>query len=267
MKTLKLSSDAAAVIKASVITETKLVLPAAPRLAPALYKEVNKVIEAAGGTWNRGAQAHLFTSDPRERLASAVDTLVLNLDLTVAAPKLQAAAKKKELQAFYTPAALARRVVQLADVNGKWVLEPSCGAGALVEAAFEAGAKTVIGFDVDADALLKIPLRSNLVLKTQDFLTTLPPADEVAKVDRIVMNPPFTKGQDIKHVLHALQFLRRGGRLVAIMYPESTSKTAFLDGLPPGAQFTLREHVPAGAFKESGTEIATVIVVIDKAGA
>ncbi|HHK0428589.1 TPA: methyltransferase, partial [Pseudomonas aeruginosa] len=35
--------------------------------------------------------------------------------------------------------------------------------------------------------------------------------------DRIVMNPPFSKGRDIQHVQHAYSLLKPGGRLVAIM--------------------------------------------------
>lgn len=274
MKTLSISPEVAAVIKASLITETKLVLPSAPRLAPALYKEVNKVIEAAGGTWNRGQQAHLFTSDPRERLATAVQTRVLNLDLAVAAPKLQAAAKKKELQAFYTPASLAARVVALADVSGKKVLEPSAGGGALVQEAFAQGADQVVAVEVDTEAFMSLgkvdvpPMNKpgvRFASYEADFLTldrlSLP------EVDRVVMNPPFAKGQDIKHVAHAYQFLKPGGRLVAIMSPMAITKPAFARSFPKGLGPTKIEPVPSGAFSESGTNTATVIIVIDKPAA
>ena len=35
--------------------------------------------------------------------------------------------------------------------------------------------------------------------------------------DRILMNPPFENGQDIDHVRRAFDFIKPGGRLVAIM--------------------------------------------------
>ncbi|ULQ47391.1 hypothetical protein JN531_003700 [Flagellatimonas centrodinii] len=35
--------------------------------------------------------------------------------------------------------------------------------------------------------------------------------------DRIIMNPPFSDGRDMKHVRHAYDLLRPGGRIVAIM--------------------------------------------------
>ena len=71
------------------------------------------------------------------------------------------------------------------------------------------------------------------------------------------MNPPFTKGQDIKHVNHALQFLKPGGKLVAIMAGNDKSK--WFDSLEWCYEI---EDVPAGAFKESGTNVATIIVTI-----
>lgn len=271
MKTLNLSREAAAVIAASIITETKLVLPP-KQLPPPLYKEVNKVLEAAGGTWNKREKAHLFTSDPRERLATAASTLVLNLDLSVAAPKIQAAAKKKQLQAFYTPATLARRVAELADVAGKTVLEPSAGGGALVQACFEQGARRISAVEIDTAAFMSLgkvdvpPMDHpgvRFATYEADFLA-MNPRDFIDRVDRVVMNPPFAKGQDIKHVHHAFRFLVPGGRLVAIVAAETPAKDAFLRGLPTPS---LVEHVPSGAFKESGTNVVTRIVVIDKPGA
>lgn len=91
------------------------------------------------------------------------------------------------------------------------------------------------------------------------------------RFDRIVMNPPFADGQDVKHVIHAYGLLSEGGRLVSIMSPSwrfnSASKfVAFrewLDILAADGRLTV-EDLPAGTFKESGTDIATVIVALQK---
>ena len=37
------------------------------------------------------------------------------------------------------------------------------------------------------------------------------------KYDRIIANPPFTKNQDIDHVMQMWNFLKPGGRIVSIM--------------------------------------------------
>lgn len=250
------------VLKRSTITADRVILPPGQLPTP-LYRAVNSALEHAGGTWNKKANAHLFTSDPRERLGLVVATGAQAVDLTIAAPKLKACAHKKATQAFYTPFVLAARVVEIAQVSGKDVLEPSCGAGALIRECITMGARFVTGFDIDLDAVFAID-REFPINKAQahreDFLTVKP-----AEIyPRIVMNPPFTRGTDIAHVLHATRFLAPGGRLVAIMYPGSSAKPKFLNGLAPGCQFSMRQHVEAGTFKDSGTSIATEIVVIDR---
>ena len=44
-----------------------------------------------------------------------------------------------------------------------------------------------------------------------DFLSLTP--ERLGAFDRIVMNPPFTHGADVKHILHARQFLNRNRRI------------------------------------------------------
>jgi predicted RNA methylase len=278
MKQIQISPEVLDVLRRSSLTATHLTLPAAPRLDPKLYKEVNKVIEHAGGVWSRKEQAHVFTSDPRERLGLAAEAGALKVDMSVAAPKLQAAAKKKDLQAFYTPSILASRVVELAKVAGKTVLEPNGGGGALIKEAFAQGAEQVIAVEIDTEAFMKLgelevpPMDKpgvRFATYEADFLKLT--TRDLPLVDRVVMNPPFSKGQDLKHVQHALKFLRPGGRLVAIVSPMLRRQPAFslLVNPPPGGEQYSYESfiVPAGTFKESGTNIETVVIVIDKPAA
>ena len=71
------------------------------------------------------------------------------------------------------------------------------------------------------------------------------------------MNPPFTQGQDVAHILHARSLLRPGGRLVAIC-GNGPKQRAVLEPLA-----AVWIELPSGAFKKSGTNVATAIVVID----
>lgn len=92
--------------------------------------------------------------------------------------------------------------------------------------------------------------------------------------DRIVMNPPFSKGRDIQHVQHAYSLLKPGGRLVAIMgegaFFQSNKAAenfrAWLDGL--GAT---SERLPEGSFMDPALPVNTGVnarmVVIDKPAA
>lgn len=92
--------------------------------------------------------------------------------------------------------------------------------------------------------------------------------------DRIVMNPPFSKGRDIQHVQHAYSLLKPGGRLVAIMgegaFFQSNKAAenfrAWLDGL--GAT---SERLPEGSFMDPALPVNNGVnarmVVIDKPAA
>ena len=79
------------------------------------------------------------------------------------------------------------------------------------------------------------------------------------------MNPPFENGQDIDHVRHAFGMLRPGGILVAIMSPgpffrSDRKAAAFREWFD--AMGGERRDLPAGAFRESGTGVATVLVTV-----
>jgi hypothetical protein len=79
------------------------------------------------------------------------------------------------------------------------------------------------------------------------------------------MNPPFAGQADIEHVTHALNFLKPGGKLVAIMSAGVTfrqdRKAADFRALIWGMGGTI-EELPEDAFKQSGTSVRTVLVEV-----
>jgi hypothetical protein len=238
---VSLTPEIRAVLDRSTITATSLALPASPRLEPKLYKAVNAALEAAGGKWNKSAKVHLFPSDPRPLLGMAlVAGSIVN--------KVKAA--KKERQAFYTPMAVADIVAELADVRGKYVLEPQAGGGALADACMKCGAKNVYCIEIDPIEADRLRTKTFYTL-TADFLSI----ETETLYDRVVMNPPFTKGADIKHVNHARRFLKPHGRLIAILPDKEYTKIG---------PYKVLKRLPAGAFRESGTMIATQVIQIIK---
>lgn len=215
------------------------------------YARVKKVIEAAGGKWARSAAAHVFPGDAQE----AVDSLILTGNVTVPA----------DLGQFDTPPEVAAMVIEAANITpGMRVLEPSAGTGALVAPAVEDGGK-VYWCEIDpkrhAALALRFPERSRL----GDFLQADP--DRYAPFDRVVMNPPFAPGQaDIHHVMHALQFLKPGGRLVSIMsagviFRENRLTTIMRDTIRRTGGTVRR--LPPKSFRISGTNVETVLVTMD----
>ena len=172
----------------------------AEQLDRKLYQDVAKALELIGGKWKSGkVQGFVFQQDPSNMLAEIAGGEKRNL--------------KKEFQFFATPASLADELVRIADIgNHDTVLEPSAGQGAIIRAINAVSVVTPDCYelmDLNVKMLAKTGLRYNLL--GADFLK------HAGKTySRIVANPPFTKNQDIDHLLAMYECLSRGGRLVCI---------------------------------------------------
>lgn len=166
-----------------------------------------------------------------------------------------------QIPGYYpTPKALVELMIEKADIHmGLRVLEPSAGHGSIVDG--------LQGLYVDVDAcelnhtLAQILKDKGIKVVGDDFMLYL---NEV-KYDRVLMNPPFEKGQDVEHVTRAYDMLRHLGRLVAIMSPGWTFRTG-----PKAEAFRALveecgtwETLPDGSFKDSGTGTSAVIVTLD----
>lgn len=226
-----------------------LVTPPAERLDTKVYGELKKVLEAAGGTWNTKRGAFTFSRDPRPQLAE-----VLSVGKVIST--------KKATQAFYTPAALVLRVLAYAPTLAELsVLEPSAGEGAFADVLAERGAD-VVCVELDSESAAVLAKKHTVI--EGDFLEC---AVSPAGHDLVVMNPPFAKGQDMQHVAHAFKFLKPGGTLLAIMgthftFAASAAAKSFRAFV--AANGAVLEEFEAGAFKESGTAVPTVLVKLTR---
>lgn len=166
---------------------------------------------------------------------------------------------------FPTPAPVVARMIDAAEIppGGCRVLEPSAGSGAILDQVREAAPGCEFIVYERNNSLREILTAKGYTLDGADFTRSDPSAE---KVDRVLMNPPFEKSQDIEHVMRAYSHLAPGGRLIAIMSPGAFFRTdsagvafrewfALLDGQ------TIAE-LPAGTFKESGTGVASVMIEI-----
>jgi methylase of polypeptide subunit release factors len=168
---------------------------------------------------------------------------------------------------FPTPRPVANKVYNYADITPEHsVLEPSAGNGWLADAIAERSGRKPSQIDV---VEYNYDLRQILTLKGyhvvgNDFLEY-----DKQKYDRIVMNPPFEKDQDIIHVKHAYSLLKPHGRVVAIMSSgvkfRSTGQAPAFRSWVDEKGGTI-EDLPEGSFKSSfiTTGVNTVIVTIDK---
>lgn len=244
---MKITKQVGEILDACKIEGNVLFLPEI-ELPRDLYLATNKILTALGGKWNRKAGGHLFDSDPTEAF-----------DATVQAGEV--IDPKKFFQFFETPKPVVDRMIELAELkNSDMVLEPSAGKGAIAYA-LKPLVKTVVCYDINPE-MVKV-LSNDFLPLCADFLEM----ELVPDCDAIVMNPPFSKFQDIDHVLKAFECLKPEGRLVAVMSEGTffrTTKKAlkfrkWLDEV--GAHI---EKVPDKAFKSSGTLVNTRIVMIRK---
>ncbi|PYQ57641.1 MAG: SAM-dependent methyltransferase [Acidobacteria bacterium] len=145
-------------------------------------------------------------------------------------------------------------MVELAEIEPEHrALEPSAGTGNLLKAIGPSPDKVAVEINPGLVELLARAGFSGLHIHQGDFLEC---NGEIGAFDRIVMNPPFSKGVDIKHIRHALDHLRPGGVLVALCANGSRQRNA----LQPLAD--LWEDLPPGSFKEAGTGVNVALLVI-----
>jgi protein-L-isoaspartate O-methyltransferase len=219
------------------------------QLSKKIYSDVKKTLEKIGGKWNTKAQGFVFEHDPLPLIQRVI--LGENVNL------------KKDFQFFATPSGLVEKMILLADLKKTdVVLEPSAGRGAIVEQLIPLVAK------VEMCEFMKqnrdyLERERGYEVAWGDFLAL----NINWKYDKIIANPPFTKNQDITHVMKMYEHLKSGGKLVAIMsqswltgsQKKQVEFREFLESL--GASI---EKIDSGEFKESGTSVATTLVVIDK---
>ena len=150
--------------------------------------------------------------------------------------------------------------------EGHRVLEPSAGTGVLVDAIHAHNLNS--GYVSDIIAVeLNSTLAHRLAFNSALGAARVTPGDfleqngNLGTFDRVVMNPPFINGADIKHIQHALHFLKPGGRLVALCANGSRQRETLMPLAERSGGWW--EDLPAGTFAEQGTNVNTALLVIE----
>ena len=173
-------------------------------------------------------------------------------------------------QLFPTPAELAARMVEEADIEATQdVLEPSAGTGVICKAILESEPNAKL-FAVEVNPSL-CELLSQTITPREDAAQGicrnvlqgdfLEQNGNLGTFDRVLMNPPFQDGADIKHIQHAVHMLKPGGRLVAIC-ANGPRQQAILKPLAENSGGWW-EDLPAGTFASQGTNVNSALLVIE----
>ena len=214
-------------------------------LAREEYVAANKVLKALGGKWNRKQKAHVFDRDIEAEMQAVIESGSVY-------------DKKKDLQIFETPPEVAQQMIGLAEIdiehtsiNGDVyrILEPSAGTGNLLRAMPYGPQRVAVEIDHENAEKLK----GLAEVYEMDFLQC---NGNLGHFDRVIMNPPFKNGMDIKHIEHAEAHLKPGGRLVALCANGPRQQAAFQD------RADYWEELPAGSFKAEGTNVSVALMVL-----
>ncbi len=240
------------------LEETNLFLPDY-QIPVQQYQKVKRAIFGIGGIWDTSSQSFRFKTNPSELFARICQGDKIDL----------LASFKKKTQYFPTTERVLRKMEDYIDIgNGRRVLEPSAGEGAICD--FLAQQFPMSKFDWTLEACEKhAPFQEVLTEKGYNVIGT--DFLDMPKPERgyhlIVANPPFSNGQDVQHFWKMYSLLAPGGRIVTVMsnsWREAKDKASVELREWLGYMFYSLEELPKGSFKQSGTQIAASFLVVDK---
>ncbi len=247
-KTVQLDASLTSEAALLSVSDNRIILPAQHLKH---YADLKRLLETSSGTYSsKGYFSFQDGVDAEEVLAAVRQGKALN--------------GKKASQSFFTPEDMAYEVCRApGNLEGKRVLEPSAGDGALADIARAAGAEVVVVENHRPNVLALE--KKGYDVWDKDFLSLTP--DELGLFDAILANPPFSNNQDIDHVMHMFRFLKPGGTLSVITsqrWKTGSQKAhvefrAFLD-----AQGAVIHEIEGGAFRDSGTLVPTLRLCLVK---
>lgn len=236
-------NNANELLKHFTADDNKILLPNF-QLDRELYLECKEIIESYG---------YRYIAGSKKRFEKPNVVAKYDLERMINGVELKSA---QELFDYYpTPEYIVNIAQELLQHDNKSIiLEPSCGTGNLIK-----GLESFVdAIEINSDCV-KILKEKNINVIHDDFLTFNPSM----KYDYIIMNPPFSKKQDVLHIIKAFSLLNEGGVLVAIASSNVLSKSKELQDicdkhLEYSDMFTNKE------FKSSGTNINTMILKLKK---
>jgi len=253
---MKIKEDVYEIIKRGEISEcgVNYFLPDI-KLDRKLYTDTNKVLESLGFKWNRKSKYHINKENVYDKFQNLVETGEW-LDV------------KKEFQFFPTPLKLVDKLIDMVEWKEDIkVLEPSFGSGNILFKIPDMKL-SVYGIELNPHMIIDvektIPNNSNSYsILGSDFLGY----ENSILYDVIIMNPPFTKNQDIKHFLHAYDMLSDNGQIICILSSGSISNSRKINNdfnkfLSDNNAEIIK--LDKGEFKESGTMVSSIIIKICK---
>lgn len=209
------------------------------------YKDVRKALINSGGTYKRNT--FVFKTDAQPYIDRLINGDSVNI--------------KKEFQFYETPPEISAYMVQLANITANSViLEPSAGSGNIIKEIHKTlPSHPVYAYELMPENINILNNMENVILLGDDFMK----AERENNFSTIIANPPFNKNQDIDHIRLMYELLEQGGTLISLcsqhyLFAQGRKETIFREFILNTE--TIVEELEAGTFKESGTNIKTILI-------
>lgn len=157
---------------------------------------------------------------------------------------------------FPTPKPVIDQMLEIVSLeDGMLILEPSAGLGDIIHQVKLRCNCTIDAYEVNY-SLCNILKMKGYHAEQQDFLTVKPQP----KYDLVLMNPPFERKDGVRHVLHAAEFLKPGGLLVAVVPPNQADEIDTCDSICIMNRFDLGPKAFSGieAFRQTGVSVSII---------
>lgn len=248
---MKLTQEQIQILSDSKIEDNRFYLPW--QLERKAYININEILNSIGLIWNRWKKAHIVEGFTQEDLENAISDVIETWEVETLKETI------KKFQFYPTPVEVVEYLVTLADIKETdRVLEPSAWQWAIYKKINPLCYAVWVELNIENYNILKqIYWWDRWEILNMDFL------DYQDKADKIVANPPFSKSQDVKHILHMYELLNEWGTLVSI----AGSWVTFREWKLYDELRALNPEIielPEWSFKESWTLVNTVIVRIKK---
>lgn len=250
---MKLTQEQIRILQEGKIEENRFYLQS--QLDRKQYVNINEVLETIGLKWTKWKKAHIIEWFNQEELENAINDIVENGEVETLKETI------KKFQFYPTPKEVAEYLVELADIKeDDEVLEPSAWDWAIIKVILEKYPSRLFKLyanEIYRDRYLDL-LKILDKVSQDDFLNF-----KDMKFDKFIMNPPFSKSQDVKHILKAYELLNEWWRIVSVASSSiQTREWKLYDELRAlNPEFI---ELPAWSFKESWTLVSSCIVIINK---
>lgn len=240
--------DLSQMLELMTLCGDRIELPSDVSFSSKSYAALKSAVTKAGGSYRNSG----FDFDNEATAQNTLTRLIAGECINI----------KKSLQFYPTTEVAGERLLRGVNLTGKVVFEPSAGDGFLVEQAYLAGAAEVLCAEIYEKFHPAVEQSGGRLIGTDVFQLS---SASLSDVDVVLMNPPFSGGQDIKHVRHVLGLIPDQAEVHAIisasvLHNSSKVYDSFRSFLTE--KDIELEEMEAGTFKDSGTMTRSCIVRI-----